>query len=343
MLNRTSHKTPWRFIATITFCLALSAGVWRTSSHATQTPLEPRWEQVGQLKFVVLNKITPHEGWLFTWTGTGVWRSYDNGTNWEEVFEGLPEKRAVTGLASAGGRLFAYVSRFLYVSDTAGEFWEKVDDSSFALVPPNLDTLVSQGGKLIVGAARGSIFQSTDGGASWKLLFRRLGEASVNELTVTGGKLMAATSQGVFISTDDGANWREPAVQVSYWLPGKETISASEQVTTLAAVNTRMFAGTWGGGVFRSEDGGESWEPVNEGLNWEETFDPLYVKAVMPAGRRLLVGTRLGVFATVNNGEQWRESNNGFARRPVEGMFELNRKVYATNIGAGPLRRAITG
>lgn len=326
----------WRFPVTLLLCFVLSMGIWFASSQATpQTPLEPRWEQVGQLKFVVLNKITPHNGWLFTWTNTGVWRSYDNGTNWEEVFEGLPEKRAVGSIASSGNRLFAYVSRFLYVSDTAGEFWEKIEDSRLALVPPNLDTLVNQGGKLIMGAARGSFFQSNDGGLTWTLHFRRLGETTINELTVMGGKLLAATNQGVFISTDGGVNWHEPALQVSYWLPGKETIDAGAQVTTLATVNSRMYAGTWGGGVFRSEDGGEYWEPVNEGLNWEETFDPLYVKAFMQSGRRLLAGTRLGVFATVNNGEQWRESNRGFARRPVDGMFALNQKVFATNIGAG--------
>lgn len=339
MLIPHSQTARWRFPVTLLFCLTLCTGGWLASGQATQTPLEPRWEQVGQLKFVVLNKITPHNGWLFTWTRTGVWRSYDNGTNWEELFTGLPETRNVSGIASSGGRLFTYLNRFLYVSDTDGEFWEKIEDSRFALVPPNLATLVNQGGKLIVGAARGSFFQSSDGGLNWTLHFRRLGEATINELTATGGqtggKLLAATNQGVYISTDGGANWHEPAVQVTYWLPGKETIDAGAQVTTLAAVNSRLYAGTWGGGVFRSEDGGEYWEPVNEGLNWEETFDPLYVKAFVQSGRRLLAGTRLGVFATVNNGEQWRESNNGFARRPVEGMFELNRKVYATNIGAG--------
>jgi hypothetical protein len=43
----------------------------------------------------------------------------------------------------------------------------------------------------------------------------------------------------------------------------------------------------------------------------------------------------MGVFTTSDNGGRWRETNNGFARRPVDRMFALNGQIYATNIGAG--------
>ena len=305
-----------RIFTALTLCLCVSASVW-LAPGLSQTPLQPRWEQVGQIKFVVLNTITPHNGWLFTWTGTGVWRSYDQGTNWEELTEGLPDRpRSVLGIASASGKLFAYVNRYLYHSDTDGEFWDKVEDSSFVLTPPSLSTMVNRGGKLLMAGARGSIYQSTDEGQSWKLLYRRLGDATINALTQAGGKLMAATNQGVWLSTDDGETWREPTEQVGYWVPGKVTITAAEQVTALTALGNRLFAATWGGGVFRSEDAGETWQPVNEGLEWEETDDPLFVKTLMPAapaGRRLLAGTRLGVFAL-------RQALGHALRQPVHGV-----------------------
>lgn len=50
-------------------------------------------------------------------------------------------------------------------------------------------------------------------------------------------------------------------------------------------------------------------------------------------------GTKLGVFLSPKNGGQWKESNDGFARCPVDGMFTLERKVYATNLGVGAFIR----
>lgn len=307
-------------------------------AQAEDTPLEPRWEQVGQIKFVVLNPITTHQGWLFTWTGTNVWRSYDNGTNWEPLTEGLPAAREVSGIAAHGRFLFAYINKALYASDTAGEFWDPVEGALYGSVTPNLSATVSRGNKLIIGASRGSIYHCTinsEGEMQWRLFFRRMGDATINKLTMVGGKLLAATSQGVWISKDDGETWREPETQVNYWLPGKVTITDGEQVTTVAAMNGKAFAATWGGGVFRSDDAGEHWYAANDGLEWADSEEPLYVKTLQPASRYLLAGTRTGVFLTPNNGEQWRESNDGFARRPVDGMFVMNGKHYATNLGAG--------
>src|SRR5262249_6610654 len=127
----------------------------------------------------------------------------------------------------------------------------------------------------------------------------------------------------------------EPTVQINYWLPGKITITDSELVVSLALNGARLFAATWGGGVFRSEDSGETWEQVNEGLASEESDDPLYVKTFITTERSLLTGTQMGIFTTSDNGDHWRETNAGFTRRPVDRMFQLNGQIYATNIGAG--------
>jgi photosystem II stability/assembly factor-like uncharacterized protein len=336
----TTSRFNTRTFTVAVLCLSISAAVWLGRSQARNTsqdaPLEPRWEQAGQIKFVVLNPITEQDGWHFTWTGTGVWRSDDQDTIWEEVTEGLPPApRGVTGIASHGGRLFATMNKALYVSDYNGEFWEKVGDGIVGSVPMNLAAFAGRGGKLLVGAERGLIYQSLDGGTSWHLYFRRLGETSVNKLMWAGNTLMAATNQGVWMSEDEGTTWHEPETQVRYWLPGKVTIADSEQVTTLTTMNNKLFAATWGGGVFRSDDAGQNWFPLTEGLQWEDSDEPLYVKTLQPAGRYLLAGTRLGVFLSPNLGNEWKESNDGYARRPVDGMFTLERKIYATNLGTG--------
>ncbi len=336
----SEQSNVWRFRVGALAILCASA-VWLTQHWQLASPTtraaeaEPaRWEQVGQIKFVAINPIIKTNGWLITWTGDGVWSSDDNGVTWEEINEGLPETRGVTGILAHGGKLFAFVNRKLYISSDAGGYWDVVPDAPFALVAPVLDSFVSRGNTLLLGAQRGVIYRSQDGGQTWQTS-RRLPDVPVNDLTFVGNRLLAATARGIFVSTDEGETWREPDEQVDYWLPGKVTIQDSKEVRSLATVNSRLFAATWGGGVFRSEDNGETWQQSNDGLEMEETADSLYVTSFIPSGRQFLAGTKMGVFTTTDNGGRWRETNNGFARRSVDRMFALNGQIYATNIGAG--------
>jgi photosystem II stability/assembly factor-like uncharacterized protein len=262
----------WRFRVGALAILCASA-VWLTqhwlpaSQKTRAAETEPaRWEQVGQIKFVAVNPIIKANGWLLTWTSEGVWSSGDNGDTWEAINEGLPETRGVAGIFAHGSRLFAFVNRQLYVSTSAGEFWEVVPETPFALVPPVLDSLVSRGNLLLIGGQRGLIYRSQDGGQSWGMARRGLPDGAVNDLLFVGDRLLAATGRGVFISTDAGETWREPTTQIEYWLPGKITIDESQEVRSLALFGTRLFAATWGGGVFRSEDNGEDLGTDQRGL-----------------------------------------------------------------------------
>ncbi len=74
-----------------------------------------------------------------------------------------------------------------------------------------------------------------------------------------------------------------------------------------------IFAGTRGGGVFRSVDGGRNWTAVNNGLT-NPTMD-LSVNAVAidPATpSTLYIGTYNGVFRSTDSGVTWTSVNNGY-------------------------------
>src|SRR5262245_50098997 len=118
MLSEQSNV--WRFRVGALAILCASA-VWLTQHWlpANQTtraaePEPPRWEQVGQIKFIAINPFIRSHGWLFTWTGEGVWASPDNGDSWEAANTGLPEGQGVSGVFAYGTRLFALAGRQLY-------------------------------------------------------------------------------------------------------------------------------------------------------------------------------------------------------------------------------------
>jgi hypothetical protein len=74
------------------------------------------------------------------------------------------------------------------------------------------------------------------------------------------------------------------------------------QVTAFAGNGGYLFAGIWGGGVFRTTDNGVSWTALNSGLTKKD------VLALGVYNNNIFVGTDSGVFASTNNGATWTEA-----------------------------------
>ena len=116
-----------------------------------------------------------------------------------------------------------------------------------------------------------------------------------------GGVLYLGTNDGhVFVSVDRGARW---ALRGRV---GARTDAVIAQLAVSAGNPARIFAAVWfrepgaGGGVFRSDDGGATWQPA--GLQGEA------VRALefAPSQPELLVaGTRSGVFRSLDAGGAW--------------------------------------
>ncbi|MGD0038343.1 MAG: regulator, partial [Bacteroidota bacterium] len=67
-------------------------------------------------------------------------------------------------------------------------------------------------------------------------------------------------------------------------------------VKSFAASKNNIFAGIYGGGVFRSTNGGTSWTAVNSGLT------DLATQSLVVSGNNLFVGTYFGdIFLSTNN------------------------------------------
>jgi photosystem II stability/assembly factor-like uncharacterized protein len=78
-----------------------------------------------------------------------------------------------------------------------------------------------------------------------------------------------------------------------------------------------LYAGTSGGGVFKSSDGGGSWTAVNTGLDTTFVITALVVDPAAPAklyagtGLGLVSGDASGVFKSTNGGQSWTAVNAG--------------------------------
>jgi photosystem II stability/assembly factor-like uncharacterized protein len=97
------------------------------------------------------------------------------------------------------------------------------------------------------------------------------------------------------------------------------------QVSCFAVMGTYLFAGTNGGGVYRSTDGGASWTQVNNGIT-----EPC-IETFAVSGSKLFVGTTYftGVFVSSDSGATWTSVNSGMHGSRVEALAVSDSHMFA--------------
>lgn len=98
---------------------------------------------------------------------------------------------------------------------------------------------------------------------------------------------------------------------------------------SLLSDGTNLFVGTFGGGVFMSNNDGENWNDISSNLG------DLDVSKLAISGSNLFAGTYGGgMFLSTNNGISWTSINNGLTATNVLSILISGGKVFAgTNSG----------
>jgi len=128
------------------------------------------------------------------WHGPGIWRSDDGGQGWTLTTEGLQGVAAMWSIARAGDRLLAGARpATLFESRDGGATWALVPGLSDHPSGPGwepgaagltLHSILSDpedSSRLWVGISAAGVFATTDGGATWDRRNRRANAATVDE------------------------------------------------------------------------------------------------------------------------------------------------------------------
>ncbi len=242
--------------------------------------------------------------YYFGAAGGGLWKTTDGGNNWEPVTDGKISSASVgavavceadpdvvyigTGETELRGNI--QQGDGVYKSTDAGETWTHIglkEAQNFSRVrihPEDCSTAwaVALGKHSKAGPERG-VYKTTDGGDTWRLVLNRPGNEWTGAIDLSfapnNPQLMYASlwearreswgmssggmGSGLFKSEDGGETWTE-LTRNKMGLPtgviGKIGVAVSP------ANNDRVWALIEhdDGGVFRTDDGGETWERVNE-------------------------------------------------------------------------------
>jgi len=166
------------------------------------------------------------------------------------------------------------------------------------MMPTPLGFSVADQASLLLATSTG-LFQSADGGASWRAmpLPGELPVYAVGTLTVMDEPvLLAGVADGVLRSADHGVTWQATL----------ESSAVTAMVTAITPENHPLvLAGTAEDGVFRSADAGATWEAASPGL-LDLEITSLAVSPAFPRDPTILAGTASGVFRSRNGGKAWR-------------------------------------
>lgn len=203
----------------------------------------------------------------FAATQTGLLVSRDAGATWCSAFvrepglEGIPVSAVAVSHAFADDRVvLAAIPGGIGRSVDGGETWR------FARLPlpaPLVTAIalspeVANDGLAFAATLQDGVFRSEDGGASWTAWNSGLVALSVAGLVASprfavDRTIVAGTSAGLYRSTNGGRRWQP--VGPSNPIPSVLALAA----WTSEGEDSHYLAGTEEHGLWRSDDGGESW------------------------------------------------------------------------------------
>ncbi|MBT8262610.1 MAG: T9SS type A sorting domain-containing protein [Bacteroidia bacterium] len=189
-----------------------------------------------------------------------------------------------------------------------------------------------------VGAASGGIFKTTDAGASWVPVFDDQEMLSIGDIEISkvnndviwvgtgevnaGGGSLAYDGDGIYKSEDGGITWQSKGLP-DIGSVGKVLIDPTDENTLFVAAMGPLFRNDNNRGVYRSTDGGSSWEqklfvsdstgvidmaihPVNGDIVYATAWE-----RIRRPNNRQYGGETSGIYRSLDGGDTWNELTNG--------------------------------
>ena len=295
-------------------CVLTSSDGGRTWSKGDVTPLTHAAARL------TVSAADPQRAYLAAYE-SGVHRSDDGGITWRRL-SSFPSAYAHSVLVHPEDRQVVYAGgepAAIFRSSDGGETWEECD--SFRTLPES-DTWSFHGDRLshvrelrsapdnnshlYAGIEVGGIVRSRDGGLTWQQLQGTDADVHlINMSKARPDRVYAATAAGPYRSDDGGDHWTpiSAGLKRTYALH----IATAPDDADLVLVSVSKHAGRAEPYMYRSTDGGQQWQQIQEVGSQE---DMVVAIDWDPVNRNL-------VYAGTDGGRIYRSEDRGLSWEPL--------------------------
>lgn len=251
---------------------------------------------------------------------------------WKEV--GIEWVYSLAIDPSDSNKIYAATEYGVYKTKDRANTWKA---SNHRLYNPNVYTVVVNPKRpgIVYAGGDGGVYKSTNEGDEWVEKNIGLTNPLVRVLAIDPNdseRLYAGCfgSGGLFISDDGGETWK-----------GVEGELATVQITSMAIVSNQIYLGTWDKGVYKSEDKGMSFHPVNTGLSNLNVRDIAVTgigevahlaESAPPATETIYAAVEGAVFKSENGGKNWELKMEGLLNPHIRTLLidsEQSDIIYA--------------
>lgn len=245
------------------------------------------------------------------WVGSrsGLFLSTDFGSTWLKRFISSSDDE-ITDLIFNGNNFFAAtLNSGVMLSTDLGNTWDQKNNGLNDFDRYRTMKLSTIGSFTLVGTWGNGLWGMDRISDNW-LRFNFLNTfRSVISIYTIGSKIYVGTTEGAFITYDMGLSW-------------EKIMGDSVQVTSFVQVGNQLLVGTWGSGIYSSNDDGDTW--VHKGLNDKIIYCLEYKYGL------IFAGTQNGLLISKDTGDTWLERNVGLpSNTEFEEILIVNDEIFA--------------
>ncbi|MEO6259267.1 MAG: YCF48-related protein [Thermoanaerobaculia bacterium] len=253
-------------------------------------------------------RVHPSNGaTVYAGTANGVFRTADGGIHWSAASDGLLD-RSVSALEIRPGSNAFYVATSSGRVFTMGGANERWSELARPTEQPIYALGFGQAAGLIYAATDKLVFSSADDGATWSSTALPATLYPRSMAVAPNGHVFLGVSGGVYRSTDGARTFQQAA-----------DLPVHQYAVTLDRLTGKLYAAS-PQNVFRSVDGGQSWQPLPllkplTDPNYHRNYcDCSYVKSLVSTPGGLMVTSYDGVVEYIESAGEWKRLGN-YARQ----------------------------
>jgi photosystem II stability/assembly factor-like uncharacterized protein len=256
-------RRPVRFVVCLSFvvslyCLADQAGITQAQQYNPELYSGLHWRMIGPFRAGRVNAVSGAVGqpdtFYFGSVGGGVWKTINSGRTWNPIFDSASSASiGAIGVAPSNPSV-------VYVGTGEADMRDSIQFGD-------------------------GMYKSTDAGKSWKHIgletTKQIGRILVDPknpnivfVAVLGNAYQASPDRGVYRSKDGGATWQKVlfksddvgAIDLNFDPVNSQIIYATMWNVRRPPWFIYTPANGPGGGIFKSTDGGATWNEIDTGI-----------------------------------------------------------------------------